>query len=89
MYSLKIRVFGKVHGVFYRASAKEKAGELGVYGWVKNESDGSVSILAEGEEVLVKRMLDWCKEGPSYSRVDRVEFEEVEPKNRSKFKIKF
>jgi len=89
MYCLKINVIGKVQGVFYRATAKEKAREFGINGWVKNEPDGSVSILAEGEEVLVIKMLEWSKEGPSYCRVDKVEFEEMKPKNHSHFKIKF
>jgi len=89
MYCLKMKVFGKVHGVFYRASAEEKAREYGINGWVKNEPDGSVTIWAEGEEVLVKKMLHWSKVGPGYSRIDRVDYEEVKPENHSHFKIKF
>jgi acylphosphatase len=48
--ALQIRVWGKVQGVFYRASAKQEADKLGIRGTVKNEPDGSVVIQAEGSE---------------------------------------
>ena len=88
MYCLKIRVFGKVQGVFYRATAKQKASELGIYGWVRNEPDGSVTIWAEGEQALVERMASWSKKGSSYSRVDRIETEEHPATHAGHFSIK-
>ena len=45
-----IRVYGRVQGVFFRSCTQEKAEELGLTGWVKNEDEGTVVIVAEGEE---------------------------------------
>ena len=59
MIAREITVRGKVHGVFFRASAKIKADELGLWGWVKNEPDESVVIWVEGPEQMVLQMIDW------------------------------
>ena len=64
---------GRVQGVFYRASAQREAKRLGITGWVKNRPDGSVEIVAEGEEDQVKDFLAWAQHGPSTARVDKVE----------------
>jgi len=66
-------VRGRVQGVFYRASAQREAKRLGVTGWVKNRPDGSLEIVAEGEEDQVKDFLAWAQHGPSTARVDKVE----------------
>jgi acylphosphatase len=83
----RIRVEGKVQGVFYRASTQEKARELGVAGWVRNESDGSVLIEAEGEEEDVKALAQWCWQGPSAASVKNVEEEPADPKDLTSFEI--
>lgn len=70
---LCLRVFGYVQGVNYRFYAKEKAYELNLSGFVKNENDGSVSIIAEGDEKKLKEFLSWCKEGPLFARVTNLE----------------
>ncbi len=87
MVCKRIRVFGKVQGVFYRASTKTRAEELKLVGWVRNEPDGTVMLEVQGEEEKVDEMIEWCKEGPTYSRVDDVLYEVAEPKNRSSFEI--
>lgn len=66
-------VRGRVQGVFFRASAQREARRLGLTGWVKNTSDGSVEILVEGEDERVREFLQWAQKGPSAARVDRVE----------------
>ena len=66
-------VRGRVQAVFYRASAQREAKRLGITGWVKNRPDGSVEIVAEGEEDQVKDFLSWAQHGPSTARVDKVE----------------
>jgi len=66
-------VRGRVQGVYFRASAKREARQLGLTGWVKNRNDGAVEVLAEGEEDQVKDFLAWAKHGPSTARVDKVE----------------
>ncbi len=73
MKRLKVKVFGTVQGVFFRHSARIKFQELGIKGIAKNESDGSVSIEAAGEEDALNKLLEWCKKGPPSARVERVE----------------
>lgn len=68
-----ITVKGKVQGVFYRASTQKKAEELSVTGWVKNQSDGSVYIEAEGKPDQLQALVEWCKSGPPIAQVDNVE----------------
>ncbi|WP_420576316.1 acylphosphatase [Ekhidna sp.] len=69
MIALRIKVTGRVQGVFFRASTKEKADELGVKGWVRNEPDGSVLIEAEGEEFKMNEFREWCSIGPPAAHV--------------------
>ena len=64
MKQYKIQVFGKVQGVYFRASTRLKAIELSLKGYVENRSDGSVYIEAEGQEEELNLFLDWCKNGP-------------------------
>ncbi len=69
MKRLHIIVYGKVQGVFYRGSAVKQAKSLGLNGWVKNLEDGSVELLAEGEDGKLAAFLEWCKEGPEDAEV--------------------
>jgi acylphosphatase len=70
-----LKIYGKVQGVFFRDSSQRKAKELNLFGWVKNESDGTVQILAEGEEKDLKELIEWCKNGPNHAKVDKVDIE--------------
>ncbi|WP_378182800.1 acylphosphatase [Aquimarina sp. SS2-1] len=74
-----ILVKGKVQGVWYRKSTWEKAMELGIKGTVKNLSDGSVYIQAEGEENQLKAFIKWCKNGPKFAEVSEISFDEADP----------
>jgi acylphosphatase len=69
MKSVSIRIDGKVQGVFFRASTKDKADQLEVRGIVRNEPDGSVYIEAEADENALNRFIDWCKRGPVRAQV--------------------
>jgi acylphosphatase len=69
----KLKIHGRVQGVFFRQSTREKARELGLSGWVKNMPDGTVEALAAGPEGGVNELIAWCKHGPAYARVDRVD----------------
>lgn len=71
-----IRVYGKVQGVFFRASAKQIAEQLNIKGTVKNEADGNVSIEAEGAEQAIAKFVTWCKKGPPAAKVTKVEVSE-------------
>jgi acylphosphatase len=70
---LQIMVRGRVQGVFFRASAQREAKRLGLCGWVRNRPDGSVEILAEGEEVAIRDLCSWAQKGPGAARVERVD----------------
>lgn len=74
-----VYVSGNVQGVFFRGSARRKAQELGLNGWIKNLPDGRVEALFEGASDAVREMLDWCKEGPAYADVEDVEAEREQP----------
>ncbi len=83
----RARVKGKVQGVWYRKYTEEKARELNIKGYVKNESDGSVTVVAEGEEEYLSRFLKWLHEGSPMSRVEEVIIEEKEPEGYKSFEI--
>ena len=68
-----IKISGKVQGVFFRARTKDKATELGINGFVRNENDGSVYVECEGDETILKEFIAWCHHGPERARVDKVE----------------
>ena len=70
-----IKVVGKVQGVFFRASTRTQAQQLNLRGWVRNEPDNSVRIVAEGEEPALQQLIDWCKQGPPQAQVDKVTVE--------------
>lgn len=82
-----IHVFGKVQGVFFRASTKEKADELSIKGFVRNEPDGSVYIEASGDEGSVKEFIKWCNHGPGMAQVVNCVIQEIDKRNFSKFEI--
>ena len=65
-------VKGKVQGVFYRATAKEVADELGLTGWVKNTTEGDVEIVVAGEQLAIDRFIAWCYQGPRRAKVTAV-----------------
>jgi acylphosphatase len=87
MKHLDITVKGKVQGVFYRASTKAVADQLGIRGTVKNQPDGAVIIEAEGEPAMLDMFLDWCKEGPQNAEVSSIESDEGELKNYRNFEV--
>ncbi len=82
-----IRVHGRVQGVWYRASAQNKARELDVKGWVRNAHDGSVEIHAEGTDDSLDRFVLWCREGPPSAEVSRLDSDSVTMENLSTFEI--
>lgn len=67
------RVRGRVQGVAFRAYTRERALQLGVVGQARNLADGSVEVLACGDEAAVRALCDWLHQGPPRARVDAVE----------------
>ena len=84
----RVVVHGRVQGVFFRGSTVERAREVGVDGWVRNRSDGTVEAVFEGSAAQVEEMLRFCREGPPWARVDRVEEFEEEPENIGGFGVR-
>ena len=83
-------VSGMVQGVFYRASTRQKAQELGLSGWVRNLADGRVEIVAEGAEASVQKLIQWAHTGPSSSRVNGVNVVEESPTGEfSNFQVRY
>jgi acylphosphatase len=84
---IDVTVKGKVQGVFYRASTKAVADQLGVRGFVKNEENGDVYIEAEADDVSLQMFLDWCQEGPEKAEVAEVKTVEGPVKNYRNFEV--
>jgi acylphosphatase len=74
-------ISGRVQGVWFRASTKQKAKQLRLNGWVRNNPDGNVEAVFEGDENLIKEMLNWCHNGPPLAKVSNVEVIYEEPSN--------
>lgn len=72
MIRKSFEISGLVQGVWFRASARNRALELGLSGWVKNRHDGSVYIEAQGEEAQMMLFEQWCHHGPPLARVSQV-----------------
>jgi acylphosphatase len=87
MPTVHLLVKGKVQGVFYRASAKEIAEELGVTGWIKNTEEGDVEITAKGSDAQLQKFIEWCKIGPRRAIVTAVETSELEEASFKGFEV--
>ena len=73
MSGCRVRIYGRVQGVFFRNWATERARALGVRGWVRNRRDGSVELVAFGEDAAVEALVAACRTGPPAARVERIE----------------
>ena len=72
MKRVSLRISGRVQGVGYRYCAVDEAQRLGVVGWVRNAADGSVELVAEGDEQVLQKLTAWCRLGPRGARVTEV-----------------
>jgi acylphosphatase len=80
-------VRGRVQGVFFRGETRARARSLGLAGWVRNEADGSVQGVFEGNRARVESMVEWCRRGPGGARVDDVEVVWEEPEGLDGFRV--
>ncbi|MGQ0737592.1 MAG: acylphosphatase [Bacteroidota bacterium] len=72
LQTISIIVSGKVQGVFFRQSTREKATQLGVTGFIKNQPDKTVYILATGVKEQLDELVAWCRVGPPQAQVSNV-----------------
>lgn len=82
-----ITIRGRVQGVYFRQHTLERAAELGISGFVKNQPDGSVYCEAEGDAHALQNFLDWCGIGSPMSEVRSVNVETKEPVGYTGFEI--
>lgn len=80
-------ITGKVQGVFYRASAKEKANKLNIRGWIKNTATGNVEAIVTGNMQQIEDFIQWCKSGPAKATVSNVIIHNQEFREFDSFKI--
>jgi acylphosphatase len=85
---VRLRIRGRVQGVFYRDSTQREAQRLGLHGWVRNRSDGSVEAVAQGPPEQVAALIDWCHEGPALARVLEVGVTE-DPPMRCRLRVSY
>jgi acylphosphatase len=83
----RIIVTGRVQGVGFRASCAREANRLGVAGSVRNRVDGTVEVVAEGHEAAVATLTEWCRVGPTFSRVQSIEIVSEAPTGETTFRI--
>ena len=83
-----IRVMGKVQGVYFRASTRDQARQLGIKGYVKNLPGGEVFIEVGGDEDKVRKLIEWAHSGPLMARVDSVELAQVEITELPEFEVR-
>lgn len=86
--AVRVRITGRVQGVFYRAWTEEQARRLGLKGFVRNRRDGSVEALFAGPADAVEEMVAHCRSGPRGARVERVEAEPAEGRVPDRFEVK-
>ena len=83
----RIVVHGQVQGVFFRDTCRREARSRHVAGWVRNNEDGTVEAVFEGDPDAVTTLVDWTHDGPAGARVSRVEVAEEEPEGLSGFRV--
>jgi acylphosphatase len=84
----RVRAHGRVQGVFFRESTREAAEAAGLAGWVRNDPDGTVSAVFEGDEDAVERLVEFTRRGPGSARVDQLDVEAESPEGASGFEVR-
>lgn len=88
MIRRRVQVHGRVQGVFFRDTCRQQAQSREVAGWVRNLPDGSVEAVFEGEPVAVDAMTQWCRSGPPYARVERVDVSDEAATGETGFRVR-
>jgi acylphosphatase len=69
---VELRIRGRVQGVGFRWMTQAQANRAGLRGWVRNEPDGSVVAVAQGDRAALEAFAGWCRQGPPGARVEAV-----------------
>jgi acylphosphatase len=85
MIRRRVIVRGRVQGVFFRETTRHLAEQAGVAGWVRNQPDGTVEAVFEGETDAVERLVEASRTGPPMAEVTDLEVIEEEPESLSGF----
>jgi acylphosphatase len=78
MRTVRLRITGRVQGVGYRMWAERTAAQLGISGWVRNRGDGTVELLATGDDGAIAALIEACRQGPRAAVVTDVAIEDAE-----------
>jgi acylphosphatase len=84
----RVVVHGRVQGVFFRASTRDEARRAGADGWVRNRSDGTVEAVFEGGADAVEGLVRFCRVGPRWSEVERLEVFDEAPEGLCGFRVR-
>ena len=84
----KVRVYGRVQGVFFRQWTVNQARALGIAGWIHNARDGSVEAHLAGDEAAVLKLVEHMRSGPPQARVDDVTIDDAEPGDIQGFSVR-
>jgi acylphosphatase len=87
MATVHLLIKGRVQGVFYRATARRMADELGITGWINNTSEGNVELMATGREESLEQFITWCRKGPEMAAVTDVVISRMKPTPFKSFMI--
>ena len=83
----RVRIAGRVQGVWFRESCRDRALAAGVTGWIRNLDDGRVEGVLEGPPSAVEEVVAWCRQGPPRARVDGVDVVHEEPVGEPGFRV--
>ncbi len=84
----RVKVHGRVQGVFFRDSLRQRAESEDVAGWAGNQADGTVEAVLEGAPEAVERVLAFMRDGPPAAEVGRLEVSEEQPEGLSGFSVR-
>ena len=84
---VRVRIQGRVQGVFFRDTLRRRAESRGVAGWVTNRGDGTVEAVLEGRESDIEALIGFCRQGPARAEVEDVDVTPEPPEGLTGFKI--
>ena len=88
MVRRRVVVSGRVQGVWFRETCRERAQAAGVAGWVRNRDDGRVEAEFEGPDAAVDQLVGWCRTGPPRAVVTGIDVTDVAPTGEHRFSVR-